>query len=577
MKVWEFLGRQYRPYAGRLTLSAIGISMWGFGATVQFYLFGELINAMGSGRSWSHVLPWVVGLVVFWLIGEAFYRGAGFIYSYAMPQVRGSVRSAMFARAMSHSIGYFQDRLSGSISNKINDMVDAIEEVYEMAAFAFFPLVVGLCVLLTVFAIKNPFFALVILLWFVLHITIITVFRRWCQNFSNLRAELRSKVVGVVVDAIANISTVKLFSRESAEAHRLRDFQKQEIAADVRTKTALEWMRLAMALSMLVGPAVGVLLLAIAQWVRGEIDAGDVVFISGSTWHIIDVTWYVSQEIPKFIRTWGVAKQAMTIFDDPVEVVDQGDVSLRVAAGEIRFDHVNFAYRGQEVLFANKNVVIPGGQKVGLVGHSGSGKTTFVNALLRVWDVQSGKILIDGQDIAQCTQKSLHEAISFIPQDPSLFHRSLHENIAYGKPEATIDEVVHAAQAAHADEFIKALPRGYDTPVGERGVKLSGGQRQRVAIARALLKAAPILVLDEATSALDSATESKIQESLHRLMQGRTTIVVAHRLSTLLHMDRILVFEKGRIVEDGTHEQLLAKNGLYTHFWKHQTIAPNHS
>ncbi len=247
-----------------------------------------------------------------------------------------------------------------------------------------------------------------------------------------------------------------------------------------------------------------------------------------------------------------------------------GAYELKVTKGIISFDRVLFHYKGITPLFHNKSVIIEAGQKAGLVGYSGSGKSTFVNLILRLYDVTEGYILIDGQDIRGCTQDSLRKNIAMIPQDPSLFHRTLMENIRYGRIDANDESVVEAAKRAHAHEFIAKLPQGYNSLVGERGVKLSGGQRQRIAIARAILKNAPILILDEATSALDSVVESDIQQSLWELMQGKTTIVIAHRLSTLLHMDRILVFDMGKIVEDGTHTELLAMNGMYKTLWEAQ-------
>ncbi len=243
---------------------------------------------------------------------------------------------------------------------------------------------------------------------------------------------------------------------------------------------------------------------------------------------------------------------------------------IKVTKGKIQFQKVHFQYENAARLFSDKSVTIQPGQKVGLVGYSGSGKTTFVNLILRLYDIQSGHILIDGQNIATVTQESLRKEIALIPQDPTLFHRSLMENIRYGQPEATDEDVMVAAQKAHAHEFIMNLPDGYHTLVGERGIRLSGGQRQRVAIARAILKNAPILILDEATSALDSITEAQIQESLAILMGGRTTLVIAHRLSTLLNMDRLLIFDQGKVIEDGTHKSLIEKKGLYQSLWKAQ-------
>ncbi|MDK3155659.1 ATP-binding cassette domain-containing protein [Kamptonema cortianum] len=285
----------------------------------------------------------------------------------------------------------------------------------------------------------------------------------------------------------------------------------------------------------------------------------------------MEFLWKMAQEFSKFSKLQGRIRQDLADLMVAPEIEDRvGAKELSLTRGEITFDKVHFQYKGAEPLFQQKSATIQPGQKVGLVGYSGSGKTTFVNLILRLYDVASGHIMIDGQNIQEVTQDSLHRVIGMIPQDPSLFHRSLMENILYGRPGATQKEAMEAAKRAHAHEFIESLSEGYDSLVGERGVKLSGGQRQRIAIARAILKNAPILILDEATSQLDSVTESYIQDSLWELMQGKTTIVIAHRLSTLLHMDRILVFDKGKIVEDGTHNDLLTKGGLYKTLWDAQ-------
>lgn len=304
---------------------------------------------------------------------------------------------------------------------------------------------------------------------------------------------------------------------------------------------------------------------------KGFVSIGDFALILGLSMQLGHMMWYMMSFVDQFNQAVGKCKQSLSALLIQPEITDRSDVhNLRVRQGQIRFENVKFHYKGTEPLFQNKSATIEAGQKVGLVGYSGGGKTTFVNLILRLYDVTEGHIFIDGQDIRDVTQDSLRTSIALIPQDPSLFHRSLMDNIRYGRTDASDEDVIEAAKRAHAHEFIRALPQGYDSLVGERGVKLSGGQRQRIAIARAILKNAPILILDEATSQLDSVTERFIQDSLWELMQGKTTIVIAHRLSTLLHMDRILVFDRGKIVEDGSHQNLLAKGGIYKTLWETQ-------
>lgn len=301
------------------------------------------------------------------------------------------------------------------------------------------------------------------------------------------------------------------------------------------------------------------------------ITAGDFALVFMVNFKIVDRMFELSQNLRDFITNWGSVDQALVILDDTPEIQDAPSATvLKVTQGQIIFNKVKFNYKSTERLFQDISVTITPGQKVGLVGYSGGGKSTFVNLILRLYDAIDGSILIDGQNIKDVTQDSLHENIGMIPQDPSLFHRSLFENIRYGKITASDDEVIKASKLANAHEFITKFPHGYKSLVGDRGVKLSGGQRQRIAIARAFLKNSPILILDEATSQLDSVTENVIQSSLWELMQGKTTIVIAHRLSTLLQMDRILVFDDGKIIEDGTHQELLSKDTIYKTLWDAQ-------
>jgi ATP-binding cassette subfamily B protein len=307
-------------------------------------------------------------------------------------------------------------------------------------------------------------------------------------------------------------------------------------------------------------------------WQQGWVTLGDFTQVSMQMFWVLGLTWNVSHQVTIFARESGTVSDALHLIRKKHDLIDRPNAHLlSVTQGTINFENVFFEYKKNRPVFENLNLHIPAGQKIGIVGFSGSGKTTFVNLLLRFYDLQAKHILIDQQDIAHATQDSLHNQIAMIPQDSSLFHRSLMDNIRYGRLDASDDEVIQASKLAHCHEFIQQLEEGYNALVGERGIKLSGGQRQRIAIARAILKNAPILILDEATSSLDSITEKFIQDSLYQLMQGRTTIVVAHRLSTLSNMDRILVFHQGIIVEDGTKESLLATNGHFAKLWSMQT------
>jgi ATP-binding cassette subfamily B multidrug efflux pump len=322
---------------------------------------------------------------------------------------------------------------------------------------------------------------------------------------------------------------------------------------------------------------VGETALSVILWQRGTIDVGVVAMAIPLTWQIAAAAGWVAMQVTDIFENIGTIQEGMMTIARPIALNDAtGAETLRVPRGAIRFDHMSFGYGQANGLISDLSLDIKPGQKIGLVGRSGAGKTTLVNLLLRFHDLEGGRILIDGQDISTVTQESLRSAISVVTQDTSLLHRSVRDNIAYGRPESTEPEIIEAAKRAHAHEFILGLEdwqgrRGYDAHVGERGVKLSGGQRQRVAIARVILKDAPILILDEATSALDSEVEAAIQESLVGLMTGKTVIAIAHRLSTIARMDRLLVMDKGRVIQSGSHAELLSRGGLYADLWSHQS------
>lgn len=363
---------------------------------------------------------------------------------------------------------------------------------------------------------------------------------------------------------------MRLFARREYESQYLKKFQIDELKKARSAMWLIEKMRIFQGLAGL-ALIFSMIFTLIHGWVQGWVTLGDFTLIGMLSFWVLGMIWYLSYQVTIFVREIGTINEALSLISVGHAIVDAPQAKpLVVTKGEIRFDKVRFDYQKTNIVFKDLNVTLEAGKKIGLVGYSGAGKSTFVNLILRFYDINSGHILIDGQDIARVTQDSLRENIAMIPQEPSLFHRSLMENIRYGRLSASDEEVIAASKLAHCHEFIEKLPDGYEGLVGERGVKLSGGQRQRIAIARAVLKNAPILILDEATSALDSMTEKIIQESLRNLMQNRTAIVIAHRLSTLADMDRILVFHKGKIIEDGTWEELLKTQGHFAELWEMQ-------
>jgi ATP-binding cassette subfamily B protein len=393
---------------------------------------------------------------------------------------------------------------------------------------------------------------------------------RRCQPYAFTASAARSETTGTIVDSVSNITSARLFARLGFERENLDRTLERELTAVRRSNSYSErvrWFQFSAAAAL----KIGVLYYALELWQRGAIEVGSFVMSVSLSLLIINEARNLSRRFLEFFEYIGNVANGVHTIVRAHDVIDAPDAEpVPITRGSIEFRNVDFGYSNERRVFNQLSVTIPPGQSVGLVGLSGSGKSTFVSLVLRLFDPQSGQVLIDGTDIRRITQDSLHAQLSLIPQDPSLFHRTLLENIRYGRLEASDEEVIEAARKASAHEFIAQIKDGYHSMVGERGIKLSGGQRQRIAIARVILKNAPVLILDEATSSLDSITERAIQTTLDQVMKGKTVIVVAHRLSTVAHLDRILVFDQGRIVEDGSHADLLAQRGAYYRLWSRQ-------
>ncbi len=549
---------------------------WAFDQTFFPFLFGKIIDGFTNyggdrGVAWAVLKGPILAAMGLWIGIEIAFRGGGTLIAFAFPKLDKQIRMYIFSHLQDQSHAYFSTQFAGNVSTKISDMVDNVNHALQLIITLFFPVFVAVLIASVIFYQLSPFFALVLVGWALIHIGIGITYSIRCTHYSYVHSETRSQLNGRIVDSLTNYFAVKNFANKRYELNFVGVLQKREQHQNKQQLIYIEKVRFVLGVLTFLGPGLALNGYAYWCWVHHLISVGDIVIIFNTSWNIIMMLWWSSIELPNFFKEIGICQQALTLLQAPITLMDVPQApELKVPQGKIEFQKVHFQYENAGSLFSNKSVVIQAGQKVGLVGYSGSGKTTFVNLILRLYDIQSGHILIDGQDIATVTQESLRKSIALIPQDPTLFHRSLMENIRYGRPDASDEEVILAAQKAHAHDFIMNLPQGYHTLVGERGMKLSGGQRQRIAIARAILKNAPILILDEATSALDSVTEAQIQESLAILMEGRTTIVIAHRLSTLLHMDRLLVFDQGQIVEEGNHKALIAKKGLYQSLWKAQ-------
>jgi len=549
---------------------------WSLDATLWPYVIMTLIdtitNFVGDKSGVWQILsiPITMGLTL-WLTIEISFRLGGFLSASLFPRLEANIRMNMFDYVIHHSHHYFSNHMAGSLANKISDMPQAITRLLQQIIFLFLPVGLALIISTTLFARINLLFALILTAWITVHTLICLGFSKKCDHYSNVHAESRSQLSGKIVDCLTNTTNIRLFARNRFEHQYLSLFQRDELKKHWQSLRYIEKMKLALGINSFFGIGIALNWFMLYSWQQGDLTAGEVVFLFNTTWNITMMAWLAGLELPLLFKEIGICRQALSIIQDPHDIINSSDSNpLKITHGEIVFDHVTFRYLEHQNLFEHKTITIEAGQKVGLVGFSGSGKSTFVHLILRYYDVQGGCILIDGQDISKVTQDSLREQISMIPQDPSLFHRSLMENIRYGRLDATDAEVIEASKKARCHEFVMKMPEKYQSLVGERGVKLSGGQRQRISIARAILKNAPLIILDEATSALDSVTEKDIQEGLSHLIEGHTTLVIAHRLSTLSNMDRILVFKEGEIVEDGSHEELIKAHGHFALMWNMQ-------
>ncbi|HEX6243503.1 MAG TPA: ABC transporter ATP-binding protein [Polyangiales bacterium] len=494
------------------------------------------------------------------------------------PRQRQYVARSLFTYLHGHSHRFLTQNFAGALAHRISETSHGVNQVLWAVLTEFWPMTIVIVVSNLLLFAASPWLGLFTGVWTLGFVSCSLLMSKRTQPLAAEASSARSHTVGVVVDSVANHASVRLFAALAHERRRLNRIYAGELTTVLRANHAMERVRVFQfaASAMLKAGVVG---LAVLLWSRGAIDVSRFVMSVSLSLLIIAEVRNLSRRFLELFDYLGNVGSGVRAIVRPHELVDGTQAADRpIERGAIQFDQVDFQYDEGAQVFDKLSVTIAAGQRVGLVGFSGSGKSTFVSLLLRLYDPQSGSIRIDGYDLRALTQESLHRQVGLIPQDPTLFHRTLRENIRFGRPGASDPEIEAAAVQALAHDFIVRLPGGYDAEVGERGVKLSGGQRQRLAIARVILKNAPLLILDEATSSLDTLTERAIQETLDRAMQGKTVIVIAHRLSTIAHLDRILVFSQGRIVEDGSHAQLLAKRGSYHALWSGQISgALNHS
>ena len=543
------------------------------------YVMGLVVDRVQASpvpaeRVFSVFGPYVLALVLVNLVGQVLSKLQD--YTVYKLEINGNYHLSRlcFDTLSNQSMTFHTSNFGGALVSQTSRFTSGYSQLVDVVVFSLIPMVTSIAATILSLAWQVPTFVLILVVMMVVYIAFVWVMYKRILPLSERTSQAQNRLSGVLSDAVTNILAVKTCGREDFE-RELFDAADRD-ARSAETVSMRATMRRNFASSgiiVLIMAVVSVFMVGGHAWFG--IGASTLIMMFTYTYNLTMRLNYTSSMMQRINRALGDAAQMTQILDEPRLVEDTPDASeLAVTDGAIDFEHLGFRYHDaaeDDRVFDDLTLHIPAGQRVGLVGRSGSGKTTLTKLLLRLDDVQDGRVLVDGQDISRCTQQSLRRQIAYVPQEALLFHRNIRENIAYGRPDATEEQIREAARQANALEFIDRLPQGMDTMVGERGVKLSGGQRQRIAIARAILTDAPILVLDEATSALDSESEALVQQALERLMHGRTSIVVAHRLSTVASLDRIVVLSNGRIVEDGTHAELSRAGGEYERLWDRQT------
>ncbi|TSC79814.1 MAG: ATP-binding cassette, subfamily B, bacterial [Parcubacteria group bacterium Gr01-1014_29] len=568
---WEH-ARRYKLAVFLAVFFSIGVHVVEIIIPLYYKRFFDILAIAGSPSSdaYRQLLAILGSIAILFGVSWVFRRIDQFASKYLQPHIMADLMRTSFAYLEGHSYKFFSDSFAGSLVRRVNRMARSFERIADQIQFTYIPLVVTIGGISVVLFFRHALLGSIFLGWVVVLVIVQYALARWKLKYNIALAAKDSETTGILSDSITNITTVKTFTGEEYENSIFYNVTEELRRLRFKTWSIDEYINLTQGL-LFIAVELGLIYATLRLWREGVATIGDFALIQAYVIRAFDHMWHFGQTLRKSYEDIADAYEMVEILEKPHGITDKPKARrLCVTNGAIDFADVTFNFQETRSVLTDFNLSIEGGEKVALVGPSGAGKTTVTKLLFRFYDVTSGKILIDGKNVADVTQESLRTAVSLVPQEPILFHRTLMENIHYGRRDATDKEIMEAARQAHCDDFISKLPARYDTYVGERGVKLSGGERQRVAIARAILRNAPILVLDEATSSLDSESEMFIQDGLSVLMEGRTVIVIAHRLSTIMKMDRIIVMEEGDITAMGTHEELLQQGGTYKKLWEIQ-------
>lgn len=575
---WLVTKRHKGYFFGLMFSTFAFVALLTYGNPYVMSLIVDRVSAdpVSADQVFSVFMPYIVALIAINVLGQT----ASKLQDYTMYKLEIAAAYDLarmsFDALCNQSMSFHSNRFGGTLVSQTSKFMSGYQQLIETVTFPFLPVVCSVVFTCGILAPRVPLYVLILMILLVIYASISYYMYKRILHLNEQAASAQNQLSGELSDSVANILSVKTYGREDYERSLFDQANREVVAKDSkRMWSSLIRGIITASITVVIMTVVTIFIAGGNAWYG--ITPGTLVVMFTYTYTITNQFNFINNGLQRFNRAFGDASGMTTILDEPRLVDDKPDATeMVVEKGEIDFKDISFSYfdgNTKTQVFDHFNLHIPAGQRVGLVGMSGAGKTTLTKLLLRLSDIQQGSILIDGQNVADTTQQSLRRQIAYVPQEALLFHRSIAENIAYGRPDATMAEIREAARQANALEFIERLPQGFDTITGERGVKLSGGQRQRIAIARAMLADCPVLVLDEATSALDSESEHLVQDALKTLMQGRTSLVVAHRLSTVASLDRIVVLANGKIIEDGPHEQLIEAGGEYAHLWGRQTGA----